>query len=206
MIKIGTVDELVWEHIPVMKIIKYSADEIKKPDFKPFAQAKICYQSGIGLAVQMIAFEVKFNNNVRYNHHDDLFNDSTLSFVISNKFQDVLQNGLIFTFNRNKNYVVHHIVDDKRRVIEEDMEVNCFDGEDLQGIYWGIEFSVKDNFLKKYINLNLKSQNEFYVNFIKSCFDEKFYHCGGYFDVKTSEKIGHQTNSWIKSVGLALKC
>ena len=188
MIKIDLIDELIWEHLPTFKIIKYFQEHIIRPDFKPFAQAQICCKNEFGLVIRMLAFEVEFNKKTSCNHSLELMRDSTLSFVISNK---QTCKSLIISFNRNQNYIIHNIFNkfDKQKsiieknIIKEELKINCFEGEDLQGIYWGGEFLLHENLIRKYLNLDLKKQKEFDFNFIKSCFAPDYYHCGGFCDV-----------------------
>lgn len=176
MIKIDTIDEVIWDRLPVFKIIKYTFEH---KAFKPFAQVRLCYQPDRGLLIRMWAFEVDPLCKVILNHDVNIFNDSVLSVVLGNKYNQYV----IITFNKRGCYFIKYY-NDRDIAVKEKLEINCFEGEDLQGIYWGGDLLISDLFLRKYLNFRVNSEDKLYVNFIKSCYDKNYYHCGGFVDIK----------------------
>ena len=176
MIKIDLIDEVVWSYLPVMKIVKYPAAQ---GGFKPFAQSQICYKDGEGLLIKMWAFEVAPLSLI----NKEIFNDSLLMTVIGNKLDDSFK-GISLSFNKNGNYYIENYFKGSSEIILDDININIFTGEDLQGIYWGGEFIINNYILNKYLDLKISNKEDFYINFIKCCYDKNYFHCGGFLNVK----------------------
>lgn len=182
MIKIETVDNVIWDRISVIKITKYPFEQ---KAFKPFAQARLCYKRGNGLIVKMLAFEVAPPLRICVNGDLEIYKDSVLSVVLGENNRSNLT-GIAITFNKNGNYIIQKIVDEKKEILQEKIKIDSFSGEDLQGIYWGGCFIIPNNLLKKYLNIDLDKENILNLNFIKSCSNKQYFHCGGFIPVKGS--------------------
>ena len=178
MNKIDIVNNVIWDRLPIYKIVKYL---FKQGSFKPFAQARICYILNRGFKVRLWSFEVNPPCEVFQNGSLDILNDSVLS-IICNFDPKQADNIIIITCNRNGKYLIRK--DDK--IEDHELNISCFAGEDLQGIYWGIEFLIAENFLKSILNnfeLNFKKGSNIKLNFLKSCNKKDYYHCGGFVDI-----------------------
>lgn len=180
MIKIETINNVIWDRISVMKITRYPFEQ---KAFKPFAQARMCYKRDSGLIVRMWAFEVSPPLSIDVDNNLEIYNDSVLSIVFGEDNGGLFR-GIVITFNKNGNYVIQKIVNEKKEIIIEEIKIDSFSGEDLQGVYWGGCFVISNIFFKKYLNIDLEEKNILNMNFIKSCNCKNYVHCGGFVEVK----------------------
>lgn len=175
MIKIDIVDDIMWDHLSVFKLTRYP---LNQGPLKPFAQAQLCYHFKRGLMVKLWAFEINPINRVNSYNDEAIFKDSVLSVVLGKK--DEL-NRLIITFNKQGSIYIKtanqkFVMNEKDNLIK----LHLFEGEDLQGVYWGGSFLIPERMLERYLDFKEKENQGLKINFIKSCFDKDYYHCGGY--------------------------
>ena len=169
----------VYKKIPhsslgIFKVTDYPFEE---RDFKPFALSRICVLDDKFLVVRMWSFEVDPKATVTA-PTEDIFNDSTLSFVIE-------KNGKMLVFTVNNKGVVFVQNEEKSPVSETQIHTHFFTGEDLQGIYWGAEIKIDFDFLEKHTGITAKDES-FKGNIYKTSFGEKK-HFGGFFEVKQAD-------------------
>ena len=190
MIKIDIIQDVMWERLPVMKIIEYP---IEQREYKPFAQSQICYKINSGIVVKMWAFEVDPLSKTKVNNDEKIFNDSILSLVISNEDKNRRpRKSIIISINKLGAYFFQYSEDNIYKKINDDLKVETFGGEDLQGIYWGVYFLVTNEILDKYLGVKqVEGDNKLYINFIKSCNESNHRHCGGVISVK---------ENWVKNL------
>lgn len=180
MINIEMLDNITWDYLPVIKIINYPWEQSAR---KIYAQARLAYKINFGLTIRMWSFETNPISNVMKNYNYDLYKDSLLSLALENK-----QKRLSVSFNKNGNYIINKNTNVKEKdIITDNIDFNCFNGEDLQGIYWGAEFLFSDEFFKKNLDLNIKNGEKFKINFIKNSYNENYFHCGGFVAVDVDD-------------------
>lgn len=174
MIRIDVVKDIIWDRFPVIKITEYPFEQ---KEYKPFAQAQICYKLKEGLVVRMWAFEVEPMSKIKVNNDARIFSDSVLSVVIMERD---INSSIILTINSCGKYFLQYNKGRKKEIVDEEVNINNFRGEDLQGIYWGGEILIGNKILNKYLNFyKEKGIKELYINFIKSCNEINHLHCGG---------------------------
>lgn len=177
MIKIENIDEIVWDRLPVIKMIKYPWDEKL---LAIFAQSRICFNKNKGLFLRQWAFEVEPISQVYINNSKKIYDDSLLTLVIGNSNKMAVS----ISFNNNGNYIVLKKELEKEEIIlDEAIDIRCFKGEDLQGIYWGGEYIISNEFLLKHLSIDILAGDKFYMNFIKNCNQSEYKHCGGFLEV-----------------------
>ena len=164
----------VWDTLAVAKITNYP---FEKGAFKPFAQVRACVNEQ-GLHLRMWAFEtVKRPNSLIIATFQFLKNsDRTLTVTLYG-------DGRVKIFIRDNG-------DDT--LLESQPQVKFFEGEDLEGIYWGACVTISSELIKKYFdNLSLSAGYTFKGNFFKTCTDPDFDHAGcfSYVDVPKSTGI-----------------
>ena len=180
MINIEMLDNITWDYLPVIKIINYPWEQSA---IKIYAQARLAYKINFGLTIRMWSFETTPISNVMKNYNYDLYKDSLLTLALENK-----QKHLFVSFNKNGNYIINKHTNVKEKdIIIDDIDFNCFNGEDLQGVYWGAEFLLSNAFLKKNLDLNVKNGEKFKINFIKNSYNENYFHCGGFVEVDVDD-------------------
>ena len=176
MINIEMLDNITWDYLPVIKIINYPWEQSA---IKIYAQSRLAYRINYGLIIRMWSFESHPISNVMKNYNYDLYKDSLLTLVLANK-----QKHLFISFNKNGSYIINKNTNVKENdIIFYDINFNCFNGEDLQGVYWGAEFLLDDAFLEKNLGLKIKNDAGFKINFIKNSYNENYCHCGGFVEV-----------------------
>ncbi len=166
----------VYKKIPhsslgIFKVTDYPFEE---RDFKPFALSRMCILDDKFLVVRMWSFEVDPEADTT-KPCDDIFKDSTLSFVVE-------KDGKMLVFTVNNKGVVYIQDKDKTQKTTNKVDSHFFTGEDLQGVYWGVEIKIDFEFLQKEINLK-STDNSFKGNIYKTSFG-KNEHFGGFFEVK----------------------
>lgn len=156
--------EPVWVSLPCAKIVNYP---LEKEDYKPYAQARICISDST-LFLQMISFEV---------------NPESESRVMADLSFDGGKN--ILTISSNREGEVLCLANDKE--ISKTVAVRVYTGEDEQGIYWAVNFSISLSGLKKYIDVpEIKEGKTMAGNFYKIS-NGKRKHFGCWMDTVFSE-------------------
>ena len=171
--------EIVWDSLFVGKITCYPFEE---KDYKPYAQASICYHlPKKALAVRMCAFETQplCTPGVK---GKNILKDSTLALHLQLCGEEAFP--LFFAaFNPLGQYYA-----------TERLEiVKTFEGEDLQGVYWGIMFEIPIGKLSKAEVFDWKSGTQMKGNFYKLCFGDKP-HQGSYKQIRDTEKTVLESN------------
>ncbi len=164
----------VWDTLPVAKITNYP---FENEAFKPFAQVRACV-SNFGLQLRMWAFETK------------------------KRPQSYMLAALALSENLSRVLYISVYADSKVRVavkdndsyilLNENVSADFFDGEDLEGIYWGSVITISHEIIAKYFDgLKLCPGHSFKGNFFKLCVDPEFDHAGcfSYADVPASVGI-----------------
>ncbi|MBC8571333.1 hypothetical protein [Zongyangia hominis] len=150
------------DSMPVMKVLRYP---LEPADFKPFAQARMCYLTDKGLYLMMWSFEV----NPICNGND---NDSFLIFKLR------IEGGKEICVKVNQNGLYSFTVDGGVRQVS-DIGCKMFTGEDLQGIYWGCELFFTNSLIKSIDGVtNLLPEHRIEGNIFKTCEDPTFRHHG----------------------------
>ncbi|MCL2056210.1 MAG: hypothetical protein FWH02_03195 [Oscillospiraceae bacterium] len=157
--------------LPVAKIIDYPKEE---RDYRPFAQNILC-RGPSGYRLRMWAFEVSPPLG------------SELCAAVS-PFAD--GSSLRICCIMEKDMARHHVtlLHGGEEILLADYTFRPYNGEDLQGVYWGGEFSFSDAVLEKIAGPLLKKQGEaFPGNFYKTCPDR---HYGSFSPVDWNDPYG----------------
>lgn len=134
---------VVWDTLPVAKLIQYP---FAKGSYRPFSQARICYVPSEGIYIRMWSFEVEY----RCEELDPrgLLEDSCMTICLcAGENQDFLQ----VTVNAKATSIIRKL---KKETIIKEYDataldhLHAFQGEDLQGQYWGVEFLLTNEFLR----------------------------------------------------------
>ena len=150
------------DSMPVMKVLRYP---LERADFKPFAQARMCYLDGQGIFLMMWSFEVQ-----PICRGDD--NDSFLIF----KAQVAGEQEICIKVNRQG---VYRFTVNGWEHSTDEIPCKMFTGEDLQGIYWGCELFITNSLLKSIYGVtNLETGHMIKGNIFKTCDDSTFRHHG----------------------------
>ena len=154
---VGEGKEPVWDSLPVYKV-KSSC----RPDFIPFSQCRFCYDPGQGLFIRLWAFDV-------------LPGPETADFV------KLLQRyRLYFMFQPQQGGKYMYFCFTPRGLREGRFsdgtpfsasaleKVSTFQGEDLQGIYWGCQCLIPNTLLQKYFGMpSFEVHSSFRGNVVK---------------------------------------
>ncbi|WP_040195579.1 hypothetical protein [Candidatus Soleaferrea massiliensis] len=128
--------EIVWDSYYVGKITCYP---FETRDYKPYAQVILCYLPGRGFALRMWAFETHPVCEVRH-PAKELLTDSVLAFRI--QFDPAHSEEVLYAaFNRDGVVYANFTPD----------EVKPFEGEDLQGVYWGVQLIIPEDQIEKHV-------------------------------------------------------
>ncbi len=173
--KISTVGErFSFDSLAVAKIVNYP---FEKRDFKPFSQARICI-SGNRFFVRMWAFECTPVADITAPVREMLEEDSILVFQIG-----TCERYLSVSANANGVLYPEIVCGDEKTVLDPSIfEAIDFTGEDLQGEYWGMQFSLTVEKLGEILKLNVLKEKLF-GNVYKACFNKRAEHIGGLFNV-----------------------
>ncbi|HPD89595.1 MAG TPA: carbohydrate-binding family 9-like protein [Oscillospiraceae bacterium] len=121
--------EPVWDSLPAAKIIHYP---LEKADYKPYAQAKVCF-SPDDLHIRIYCFE----NNP---------SERSLAAAAVSLFPEEDGGKRYFWFSANRSGQVICKFIDEANGTEKDLSRRAshriFSGEDLQGIYWCVDFTL----------------------------------------------------------------
>lgn len=164
------------DSLAVAKITNYP---FEKRDYKPFAQARLCLSDRKRLIVRMWAFEVSPKADVTQPCEDMMKEDSFLCFQLSMKknYLSVCANaaGVLYA------ELVH--ADGTHTPLDSSLfSQSPFTGEDLQGEYWGMQFSVDVNYVNEWLDGDL-CKEPLHGNLYKACFDPKHRHIGALFEL-----------------------
>jgi hypothetical protein len=165
----------VYNKIPLssLGIFKITQYPFEERDFKPFALSRLCILNDNTLVCRMWSFEV----NPYCENGEDIFNDSTMSFAFGQK-----DNFLIVTANAKGKVLTQKVCGGEIKTVSSNLHSHFFTGEDLQGIYWGVQFSLELEEIKKLIGIDISEG--FKGNIYKTSFKEHK-HFGGLFSPKT---------------------
>ena len=142
-----------FDSLPVAKIIDYP---LEKRDYKPYAQARLCVNEQ-GFILQLWAFEThpEPQSSLKAVFALDPGQDKLLSVEFFPAGEPVL------------------LVDGKSHPAGE-MHVHRFEGEDLQGVYWGATLTLPHTLLKEiYPGLALAKGDRILGNLYKLCTGER---------------------------------
>lgn len=173
--KISTVGErFSFDSLAVAKITNYP---FEKRDFKPFAQARICI-SGDKFVVRMWAFECTPIADITAPVKELLLEDSFLSFQIG-----MPDRYLSVSANANGVLYPEIVCKEEKTLLDPSIfETSDFTGEDLQGEYWGMQFSLPVKKLGEILKLDVL-KDKLFGNVYKACFNKRAEHIGGLFDI-----------------------
>lgn len=200
--KVSIVEKIVWDGLAVAKITKYPP---AKKSCNPFAQARICYEPGVGFHFRMWSFEVNPVSECREYNSEDILTDSMLT-VLVNFYPETSKKVIQMNFNKDgfcrlrmeKNDKEIEMWPDRLNYSEGDKEfkdfkIERFTGEDLQGIYWGIEFVITCELIAEVYEkerYDFKSGDKIGVNFVKECRSIELFHEGGFCELKEDDRYG----------------
>ena len=159
-------DLIQFEALPVAKITDYP---LEKKDYMPFAQARICYTPS-SFVVQLWAFEVttapksQLKALFAFAPHQVL----TLSLCRDGEnFAGITRGGQSVSF---------------AELGAQPPVVELFEGEDLQGIYWGGTFTLSRDVLESIYGQDALAVGHVIPgNLYKLCDDPAFTHQGSFF-------------------------
>ncbi len=173
--KISTVGErFSFDSLAVAKIVNYP---FEKRDFKPFSQARICI-SGDKFVVRMWAFECTPIADITAPVKEMLEEDSFLAFQIGTP-----ERYLSVSANANGVLYPEVVCGEKKTLLDPSIfETSDFTGEDLQGEYWGIRFSLPVEKLGEILKLDVL-KDKLFGNVYKACFNKRAEHIGGLFNI-----------------------
>ena len=173
--KISTVGErFSFDSLAVAKITNYP---FEKRDFKPFSQARICI-SGERFIVRMWAFECTPIADITAPVKEMLEEDSILVFQIGTPER-------YLSVSANANGVLYPEIvcgEEKALLDPQVFETSDFTGEDLQGEYWGMQFSLSVEKLGEILKLDVLT-DKLFGNVYKACFNKPAEHIGGLFNI-----------------------
>lgn len=161
----------VFDSLPVAKITEYP---LEKRDYKPFAQSILCAGADM-LYLRMWAFEVTPMPTSALACVLYLFPgqpELALSLRIEHGQREV--SALAGTIHGG---VFRHDEEASRL-----LERHPHNGEDLQGVYWGMTLHLPMEAIRKLGGEPpLKAGDSFRGNFYKTCEDKRFAHSGGFY-------------------------
>lgn len=164
------------DSLAVAKITNYP---FEKRDFKPFAQARICISDKSSLVVRMWAFECDPIADITQPVSEMMSEDSILCFLLGNQERYII-------VSANANGVLYPelvCAGEKSPLDPKFFETSAFTGEDLQGEYWGMQFSCDIKALSELLGFDILV-SPLKGNIYKACFNKRAKHIGALFDVK----------------------
>lgn len=167
----------VYKKIPLssLGIFKITQYPFEERDFKPFALARLCILDDKTLVCRMWSFEVE----PYCENGEDIFNDSTMSFAFGQK-----NNFLVVSANAKGKILTQKVCDGKKQTVSSNLHSHFFTGEDLQGVYWGVQISFELEEIKQLIGVDINGG--FKGNIYKTSFKERE-HFGGLFEPKSKD-------------------
>ena len=158
-----------FETLPAAKVTSYP---LAKEDYRPFAQARFLMGSE-GLYLQLIAFEVTVSEKSRLQacfmpvENSPVGGERWISLIVGEKGIDsftVWQDGSILWQDN------------------EAAAVTPIHGEDLQGIYWGVQALIPyETMLRIWPNFACAAGETIRGNIFKTCDDPDWEHYGSFF-------------------------
>ena len=153
-----------FETLPAAKVTSYP---LAKEDYRPFAQARFLMGSE-GLYLQLIAFEVTVSEKSRLH----------ACFMPKNETAWI-------TLTVSESGIDSFTAWEDGKLLRQDNEavtVTPIHGEDLQGIYWGVQALIPyETMLQVWPNASFAAGETILGNIFKTCDDPKWEHCGSFF-------------------------
>ncbi|MCL2069057.1 MAG: hypothetical protein FWH00_04075 [Oscillospiraceae bacterium] len=165
--------EINFEALPVAKITKYP---LEKADYKPYAQCCIC-AGELGFSLRMWAFEVFPSGESEIRGVFGLFEDAgSILHIRARGFNPVLADAWVQT---------------PKDKIPVEIQSHPYNGEDLQGVYWGAQIFAGYREINRAAQMiSIKPGISFPANFQKLRTDKPHEHTGFYAqDMDTFEII-----------------
>ena len=175
--KISRVGErFSFDSLAVAKIVNYP---FEKRDYKPFAQARVCLTPS-RFIVRMWAFEATPVSDITAAVPEMMKEDSFLCFQIGSS-----EKYLSVSANANGVLYPEIVCGDKKELVDPSVfETSDFTGEDLQGEYWGMQFSCTIDALNELLGFDILTA-KLKGNIYKACFNPNSEHIGALFDLKS---------------------
>ena len=154
----------VWDTLPVAKITNYP---FETGSFKPFAQVRACLNEE-GLHLRMLAFETK--------KRPQSYLQASFSPAGSKRRLDVqvFADGALRVFESREGEIPRELSSHGVRAVP-------FEGEDLEGVYWGELVRLDISWLQRqFPEVSWQVGGDICGNFYKACTDENFAHIGCY--------------------------
>ncbi|MEG1448244.1 MAG: hypothetical protein RR048_00735 [Oscillospiraceae bacterium] len=169
-------DEANFEAIPVFKIIDYP---LEKRDYKPYAQARVAVGKKY-FHIQLLSFEVAPKK------------ESAVE-VVMNFFPDEYNKSIYVAIKGDKTLCYGACNDGCIENFPLDIRAHFYDGEDLQGIYWGADLrislmSIEELYGKDSIG------DDFVGNIYKTCNAKPHQHYGSLFPTDWQSGYLSQSN------------
>lgn len=157
-------DEANFEAIPVFKIIDYPMEE---RDYKPYAQARAVMGKSY-FHIQLLAFEV------------NPLKESALE-VVMNFFPGEYNKSMYVAINGDKTLRYGACNDDGSvKPFSFDIRAHFYEGEDLQGIYWGADLRISRMSIEEFYGEDVIG-SDFLGNIYKTCTKKPNEHYGSLF-------------------------
>ncbi|MEG2916117.1 MAG: hypothetical protein RR839_06730 [Oscillospiraceae bacterium] len=151
--------------LPVALIKNYP---LEKRYYKPYTQAKLCFSSD-GLSCQLMAFEAIPEKNSQLK--------------------------LVLCFETDLPFIVDIYSDNRKTAkigetdVEDEVKFHFFNGEDLQGKYWGANITLDNSTIKKYFNdFVIANNKKISGNIFKLCENGEKVHYGSLYPVDFKSK------------------
>lgn len=169
-------DEVNFEAIPVFKIIDYPLEE---RDYKPYAQARVAMGEN-HLHIQLLSFEVT------------PLKESAIEFVM-NFFPDEYNKSMYVAIKGDKTLCYGACNDGNIEQFPFDIRAHFYEGEDLQGIYWGADLRISRMSIEEFYNKD-NIGSDFIGNIYKTCNVSPNEHYGSLFPVNWQSGYLSQSN------------
>lgn len=175
--KISRVKErFSFDSLAVAKITNYPFEE---RDYKPFTQARVCL-TPTRFIVRMWAFEATPVADITVAVPEMMREDSFICFQIGSA-----EKYLSVSANANGVLYPEIVCGDEKKLLDASIfETSDFTGEDLQGEYWGMQFSCTIDKLNELLGFDILT-NELKGNIYKACFNPRSEHIGALFELKS---------------------
>lgn len=162
-----------YESLHVAKITDFP---LEKRDYKPYSQARICFSSE-GLHVQLLSFEAS------------PLAESKMTAIFQFESEQILLLSLAADLE------VHAAVQSSNTSSPLSPVVHTFDGEDLQGVYWGGNLQLPYAQLESFWGaFSPTSGAEFKGNFYKTCEKPPKVHCGSFYPTNFAQPLTDPSN------------
>ena len=133
---------VVWDTLPVAKLTQYP---FAKGAYRPFSQARICFVPSEGLYLRMWSFEVE----LRCEEWEPrvLLEDSCMTVCVCAGEEYLRITSTARAVACIQKCRQEQVVEEYNSTVLR--HLHAFQGEDLQGEYWGVEFLLSNEFLQK---------------------------------------------------------